>query len=290
MIPRNVSLSILLAAAALGAACDQRAADERAATTAVCDESAARTVVERLGERLQQVSLLAPDSIVVTELRRAYESLVTPELLGAWMRNPSRAPGRDVSSPWPERIEIRSVEQSGAGACRIDGEVIYATSADTAAARSAVTIEVRDADGWRISAWEASPPAGDASPTDTVSADDGPADVIRRYYAAIDARDYRRAYALWSDAGAASGQTLEEFTAGFARTARTEARVGAPGRIEGAAGSRFVEIPVTIRAVTDAGAEQRFAGRYVLRRSVVDGASAEQRRWRIHSADIARAQ
>lgn len=295
MIPRNVSFSFLLAAAAVVAACERRAADERGATTAVCDEAAARTVVERLGERLRQVSLLAPDSIVVGEIRRAYESLVTPELLAAWTQNPARAPGRDVSSPWPERIEIRSVEESGVGACRIDGEVIYATSADTAAASSPVTIEVRDAGGWRVSAWEATATTpADTTLLDTTGAPgEGPTaatDVIRRYYAAIDAGDYRRAYALWSGAGAASGQTFEEFAAGFAGTARSEAAIGTPGRIEGAAGSRFIEVPVTIRAVTDAGAVQRFEGRYVLRRSVVDGASAEQRHWRIHSADITRAQ
>jgi hypothetical protein len=290
MIPRNVRFPIL-ATFALAAACEQRGPERRAAI--VCDEPAARTAVEQLGERLRQVSLLAPDSIVVGEIRRAYEPLVTPELLAAWTSNPSRAPGRDVSSPWPARIEIRSVEESGAAGCRIDGEVIYATSTDSAAASSPVTIEVRDAGGWRVSAWEAAATTpADTTPADTsATPDDGPAaatDVIRRYYAAIDAGDYARAYALWSGAGAASGQTLEEFAAGFAGIAHTEARVGTTGRIEGAAGSRFIEVPVVVLAVTDAGADQRFEGTYVLRRSVVDGASAEQRRWRIHSADISR--
>jgi hypothetical protein len=47
-------------------------------------------------------------------------------------------------------------------------------------------------------------------------------------------------------------------------------------------------VPVVIYAVTNRGDEQRFDGRYVLRRSVVDGASAEQRRWHIYSADVRR--
>src|SRR5690606_34330740 len=34
--------------------------------------------------------------------------------------------------------------------------------------------------------------------------------VLRDYYAAIGARDYARAHAMWSDGGKASGQTLEQ--------------------------------------------------------------------------------
>jgi hypothetical protein len=115
-----------------------------------------------------------------------------------------------------------------------------------------------------------------------------PEDVIRRYYVAIAAGAYERAYALWGNDGAASGQTLEEFEAGFARTARVEVEVGEPGRVEPAAGSRYVEIPVIVRAVTVDGEEQHFEGTYTLRRSVVDGASEEQRRWHLYSAEIAR--
>lgn len=293
MIPRNICLTVLLAAGAFAAACDRTPGEQRAATSAICDEPRARSIVETLGERLKRVSLLAPDSIVVGEIRAAYASLVTPELLARWTSNPSRAPGRDVSSPWPERIEIRSVEDAGEGSCRVEGEVIYATSADADAARMPVSVEVRDAGGWRVSGYEAASRAPDDSVPDSARDAEGgaaqAADVIRRYYAAIGAKDYRRAYELWSDGGAASGQSLEEFAAGFARTARTEATVGEPGRIEGAAGSRYIEVPVIIRAETDAGAEQRFEGTYVLRRSVVDGATAEQRSWRIHSADISRA-
>lgn len=115
-----------------------------------------------------------------------------------------------------------------------------------------------------------------------------PTEVVRRYYAAIDARDFRRAYRLWGDDGAASGQTFEEFAAGFAETARVEVEIGEAGRVEGAAGSRYVVIPVVILAETTSGEPQRFEGTYTLRRSVVDGASPAQRRWHLYSADVAR--
>lgn len=115
---------------------------------------------------------------------------------------------------------------------------------------------------------------------------DAAAGVVRAYYNAIASRDYARAYALWANNGQASGQSFDAFRAGFAQTASVEARVGTPGRIEGAAGSRYIEIPVTIHAVTTAGADQCFDGTYTLRRSEVDGATAEQRSWRMNSASI----
>jgi len=112
------------------------------------------------------------------------------------------------------------------------------------------------------------------------------AEIVRQYYAAIDGGDYQGAYGLWGADGAASGKTLEEFAAGFQHTSQVEATVEEPGRVEGAAGSRYVKIRTSIRAVTRQGEVQRFAGYYVLRRSVVDGATDAQRRWRIDSAEM----
>ena len=108
------------------------------------------------------------------------------------------------------------------------------------------------------------------------------------YFAAIGARDFGRAYRVWERGGSASGQTLAAFIEGFAHTATVDARLGPPGRIEGAAGSRYIEIPVRLQARTDAGEQQRFEGRYVLRRVVVDGATPTQRQWHIASAHMVR--
>jgi hypothetical protein len=112
--------------------------------------------------------------------------------------------------------------------------------------------------------------------------------VVRDYYAAIDARRYRDAYVLWASGGAASGKSFEAFRDGFTQTDSVAVSLGAPGPIEGAAGSRYLDVPVEIAALQTDGTRQRFAGTYTLRRSVVDGATPEQRSWRIHSAQIRR--
>ncbi|PNS09415.1 hypothetical protein [Solilutibacter silvestris] len=110
--------------------------------------------------------------------------------------------------------------------------------------------------------------------------------VVREYYDAINRGAYGRAYALWGDRGAASGKTLQQFSDGFADTARDSVDIQRPTTDEGAAGSRYLEIPVRVIATQRDQSSRTYTGSYVLRRSMVDGASAEQRKWRIQSARL----
>jgi hypothetical protein len=135
-------------------------------------------------------------------------------------------------------------------------------------------------------------PAGAAAESASqavVATEPTPADavaVIGDYYDAINSRSYARAYSLWSDNGRSSGQTPQQFADGFAGTASVTAEILPPGRVDAAAGSRYIEVPVAISASQTDGSVRRYVGAYVLRRAVVDGASAEQRAWRIGSADL----
>lgn len=134
------------------------------------------------------------------------------------------------------------------------------------------------------------PPAPGELPSPPAASDGPGADeavaVVRAYYDAINGGSYGRAYALWSDGGKASGQSPQQFADGFDDTAEVSVEVMSPGRIEPAAGSRYIEVPVALAATRDDGSIHRYVGAYTLRRAVVDGASAEQRAWRIASADI----
>lgn len=135
---------------------------------------------------------------------------------------------------------------------------------------------------------------GDGQPTDDPASTDaatepGVADavaVIREYYASIGSQSYARAYALWSDGGRASGQTPQQFADGFARTAQVSVSIGEPGNEDAGAGQRYVKVPVTVDARQADGSTKRYVGDYVLHRTVADGATPEQRAWRIASADL----
>jgi hypothetical protein len=112
--------------------------------------------------------------------------------------------------------------------------------------------------------------------------------VIRDYYEAINRGNYARAYAHWDNNGVASGQSFDQFRSGYSSTTSVDLETGEPGRIEGAAGSRYVIIPVALAATTTDAVTQCFIGTYTLVRRVVTGATALQRRWHIHSADLKR--
>lgn len=130
--------------------------------------------------------------------------------------------------------------------------------------------------------------------TPPASPDDGPGpdaavQVIRDYYSAINRHEYGNAYALWSSQGQASGKSSAQFAEGFADTSGVSVQIGQPGPVDAGAGQRYIEVPVTLVARQVDGREKRFRGTYVLHRTVVDGASADQRAWRIQSASLSEA-
>lgn len=112
--------------------------------------------------------------------------------------------------------------------------------------------------------------------------------VVKRYYAALDARDYGTAWLQWGMAGP-PGQPLATFGAGFAHTRSTRVTIGALAPSEGAAGSIYQPVPVVVDATRDDGTHQRFTGEYIVRRvNGVDGATPNQLRWHIASAHLRR--
>ncbi|MBD2494163.1 hypothetical protein [Nostoc sp. FACHB-280] len=124
-------------------------------------------------------------------------------------------------------------------------------------------------------------------PVDTKSLEQQAIQVIHDYYDAIATQDYKKAYLLWDGDGAASKQSFDEFKRGFANTASVAEEIGKPDPTEGAAGSLYIKIPVTVTAVTTNGTPQRFHGSYVLRRvNNVPGSTPKQRSWHIYSANI----
>jgi hypothetical protein len=131
--------------------------------------------------------------------------------------------------------------------------------------------------------------AADAAASPGMPAEPTPQDavaVIREYYAAIDGGSHARAYALWSDGGKASKQTPQQFADGFADTAHVVATTGEPTNADAGAGQRYIQVPVALTATRTDGSVHRYAGTYTLHRTVVDGATDEQRAWRIASADL----
>jgi len=131
---------------------------------------------------------------------------------------------------------------------------------------------------------EATP--GESGASGEPTAEDAAA-ILDQYFSAIGTGNYETAYKLWRNEGAASGQTYQEFVDGFQETASISWEIGNPGRIDPGAGQRYIEIPIRIVARTTTGEAQRFQGVYVLHHTAdIEGATPEQRLWRIDSAEV----
>jgi hypothetical protein len=117
------------------------------------EETEIRDLVENFGKKLQTVSLLSPDA--AQEMEKQYSEFVVRTLLDAWTGDISKAPGRFVSSPWPDRIEITTLEKKGSDRYEISGFVVEVTSVEVvnggAAAKIPVHIVVQKDQGhWMI--------------------------------------------------------------------------------------------------------------------------------------------
>ncbi len=192
----------------------------------------------------------------------------------------SQSPGQDQaeSLPGPEPSDGSITGMSsrpGPGEVPLSGE----PPAPAAAAEPADQVDLLNPETGMLPGGMPAGMPGEPTPEDAAA-------VIRDYYAAIASGSYARAYALWSDGGRASGQTPQQFADGFADTADVAATLGEPTGADAGAGQRYIQVPASITATRRDGSVHRYAGSYVLHRTVVDGATEEQRAWRIASADL----
>jgi hypothetical protein len=111
-----------------------------------------------------------------------------------------------------------------------------------------------------------------------------PVDLLASYYNAVNRQEYERAYGYWQ----APPNDYEAFAAGYADTASVQLIVQPPTRIEGAAGSVYVEIPTVLIAQHNDGSTHTFAGCIVTRKSNLHPPHIpEEDVWHLYQAHIA---
>lgn len=131
--------------------------NERPQQTGQTDEEAVASLVEGFGGKLQTVSLQAPKDIVNKSMQENYGDFVSPALLAEWLSAPLNAPGRLTSSPWPDRIEILTIEKLSGYAYEVKGEIIEITSTEkvsggVAASRPITLVVEKIGNRWLIAA------------------------------------------------------------------------------------------------------------------------------------------
>lgn len=124
------------------------------------------------------------------------------------------------------------------------------------------------------------------SPIDPKSGQ-GAGQVLQSYAALLEQARWAEARRLWTQGGEGSGLSPQAFEKSFAKFAEVHAEIGAPGAVEGAAGSAYVELPIRIYGKLKDGREFSSAGTATLRRvNDVPGSTEEQRRWHIYRIEV----
>ncbi|TJX60675.1 hypothetical protein E8P77_19770, partial [Soehngenia saccharolytica] len=92
------------------------------------NKKAVTDLVETFGNTLQTFSLLEPKDILDKDMEDSYSGLVSQNLIDSWKADPLNAPGRLVSSPWPDRIEIKTLNKISKGEYQVEGNIIEITN------------------------------------------------------------------------------------------------------------------------------------------------------------------
>jgi hypothetical protein len=95
--------------------------DEKAEVTAL---------VETFGSKLKEVRSSDPEGMVSQEIKQVYAPFVSSNFLLDLINDPSKAPGGAASSPWPEKIEIISMEKLDSHTIQVKGKIILMTSVE----------------------------------------------------------------------------------------------------------------------------------------------------------------
>jgi hypothetical protein len=119
------------------------------------DVNAIYQVVGEFGARLKDVVITTSDQDMMTAVDVNLKQLVTDRLYQVFVQDKARIPGRYVSSPWPERIEINSVQMLDSGSCTLHGNQVLMTSDNVAhggnAGEEPITLTLKKVNGtWLI--------------------------------------------------------------------------------------------------------------------------------------------
>ena len=106
--------------------------------------------------------------------------------------------------------------------------------------------------------------------------------VVRQFGDLLEQRQFAEARALYGNDGEASGVSADEFADRFENFETIDSAVAYAGRVEGAAGSLYTDVQLTLTGNLDSGEPYSRTGLVTLRRvNNVPGATEEQLRWHI---------
>jgi hypothetical protein len=126
--------------------------------SSLADTAQVRMTVSGFGDQLKQVPVLAPHDLFVKAMNMYYAIYVAPSLLEEWNARPETAPGRQTSSPWPDRIEVGDVTRNSDGTYSVLGNVVEVANGsngqETVGSYPVRITLTKGPDGWQITKFE----------------------------------------------------------------------------------------------------------------------------------------
>lgn len=152
-----VSILVLLAAAVVVFRSYQRSYQEKVTAS---ETEQVKSLVTEFGTHLKNVPLTAQKELLVPVIKKEYAPFVSQTLLERFEEDPAHAPGRQTSSPWPDRLEVQEVQQRG-NYYEVVAQVVNMTSVEVKkggdAGRDTVYLTVAFIDGtWKIADYQTS--------------------------------------------------------------------------------------------------------------------------------------
>ena len=119
------------------------------------------------------------------------------------------------------------------------------------------------------------------------STQQSPTAVLQQYFQAIGAGKFDAAYALWRAQSNQAPESAADLTTRYHGIASVQMKVTGDTHTEGAAGTLYTTVPLTITEHTSDGNDKSLTGECVLARSNnVPGSSDNARHWRLHACDL----
>lgn len=153
-----IALMLLMCISLLGCTTENNQTQPPKGLVQENQEIMVENLVKEFGGKLKSVSLLAPAGVVKESMQENYSDIVSPSLLAQWQASPQEAPGRMLSSPWPDRIDIIAINKlPDDNGYEVTGEIIEITSSEEVnggvAAKRPITLVVKEVNGrWLIDA------------------------------------------------------------------------------------------------------------------------------------------
>lgn len=84
-------------------------------------------------------------------MKENYGDYVVDELIDRWLENLDEAPGRLLSSPWPEKIDILSLEKISPTEYKVEGKIVEVTSVEGEEITRPITLNIKNREAeWLI--------------------------------------------------------------------------------------------------------------------------------------------